>query len=115
MIFGADPSAFPNSSTRGKLIDARRWSLVIIPLKVSPPFAARDTVGTPRQNPMAMFVSLGFSPMSKHREFTGRWNRPAHFFFGSFDLRGHYREFFSVAGPCFGDLTPQIDPPSFKQ
>ena len=50
MLTGADRSAFPNGSTIGKLLDVRRWSLVVIPLNVFPPFAARDTMDTPRRS-----------------------------------------------------------------
>ena len=73
---GADRSAFPNGSTFGKLLDGRRWPLVVIPLNVFPPFAGRDNMDTPRRAHSDPRVS----PDEEPRSFPGRWHRPAIFF-----------------------------------
>ena len=80
MMTGADRSAFPNGSTFGKLIDGRRWSLVVIPLNVLPPFAARESmIYSSAILYTAVTRILASHKMKTHRSFPGRWHRPAIF------------------------------------
>ena len=110
MLTGADRSAFPNGSTFGKLLDVRRWSLVVIPLNVFPPFAARDTMDTPRRSHSDPRVS----PDEEPRSFPGRWHRPAIFFLAPSIEGETIVIFFSVVRTAFGELVPHSDPPNIK-
>ena len=109
---GADRSAFPNGSTFGKLLDGRRWPLVVIPLNVLPPFAARDTMDTPRRSPTAVTRIQASHQMKNHRSFPGRWHRPAIFLAPS--IEGDTIVIFSVVRTAFGELMPHSDPPNIK-
>ena len=110
MLTRADRSAFPNGSTFGKLLDVRRWSLVVIPLNVFPPFAGRDNMDTPRRAHSDPRVS----PDEEPRSFPVRWHRPAIFFLAPSIEGGHYRDFFFVVRTAFGELMPHSDPPNIK-